>query len=79
MYKYWVFFGLLGMIGEIFTIYWHKRREEGGALSTAVLSGVLEALTWAPVGFVIVSNDLGVIFTSILGSSVGTYIGMKTA
>lgn len=73
----WLIFGGLALIGELFTIWWHRLREAEKPASTALVSGILELLSWAPIWVAIQENDPGIMLASIAGAAVGTYLGMR--
>jgi hypothetical protein len=73
-----VFFSLAAF-GDIVTVWWHRCREADRVFTTSLLSGVLEVLTWLPLWFAITLDDWRIAVACVLGSMVGTGIGMRRA
>lgn len=70
-------FFVLAALGDTLTITYHRHREAGRTWATAGTSMLLEALSWAPVLFVVTTGDLGVAFASVAGSGLGTAWGLR--
>ena len=66
---------VLGFLADVFTMSWHRAREARQIYRTAILSMVLETLTWLPVILFVLADDWRVAAISIVASGCGTLAG----
>lgn len=66
----------ISAVYDIVTIAWHNNRQAGRVGPTVALSVCLEGLAAAPVAVAILSNDWRLLLAGLVGSALGTWIGM---
>lgn len=69
-------FFLLATLSDVATVHWHSAREADRIVATSALSVLLECLTWLPVWFALSEDDYRIAVVSVVGSAVGTALGM---
>lgn len=66
---------ILAALADFLTMRWHAAREQNRAARTAILSMLLESLSWAPILALVLLDDWTIALASILGSGAGTLAG----
>lgn len=70
-------FFVLAAAADALSVRWQEARERREVARLALLSMVLEALTWLPVWFAITAEDWRIAAVSIAGSGLGAAWGMR--
>lgn len=70
-------FFVLAALADWLTCKWHSARERKDPVYAAGVSMLLEALSWAPIWFAITQEDVSIAFMSVLGSGLGTWLGLR--
>ena len=70
-------FFTLAAVLDVLSCQWHRARERGAVLVGSGLAMLLEGLAWLPLWVAIQTDDFRVMIVSVLGSGVGTAIGLR--
>jgi hypothetical protein len=75
------FFGLVALAAgyDVLTIAWHRAREDRRLLATVIIGCVMEAAAAVPLAFAISLGEWWPIAAGVLGSAIGTFVGMRRA
>jgi hypothetical protein len=74
---YFVLFFILACVHDWLTCVWLTQRELQRYKLTVLLSMLLETLTWLPILVAIQTQDYSIAVASVLGSGVGTALGLR--
>lgn len=67
---------IVEVLGDYFSCLWHHARESERLIIMIVISMLLQALTWIPVGLAIeTGNTFAIACVSVVGTGVGTLFG----
>lgn len=75
MLSFLIFFALAAA-HDLCACYWYSLRESGRHLRATGLAMLLELMNWLPVWVAIQQDDFTIAIAAILGSGVGTYLGL---
>ena len=70
-------FFILAAIADYLTCLYHDNRERDNIWTTSSISMGLETLSWIPIWFALTQENVWIAIVSIVGSGVGTAIGLK--